>query len=409
MAVIARTTARADGQRRLRIMVLGLRGVIDVQGGIETHARRLYPLLARLGCDVEILQRSAYYPRERRRRREWRRMTLTYLWSPRTRIVETAVHTLLGVLYAAVKRPDVLHLHAIGPALLAPLARVLGLRVVVTHHCADYEREKWGPFAKAVLRAGERLGITFANWPIVVSPVLKEAVETRYGIGATYIPNGAPMATPRRTRDALHRFDLRPGRYVLSVARLVPEKRQHDLIAAFQAVRPPGWKLVFVGEIDHGDGYCQELIAQAARDPTIVLTGYQHGVALHELYTHAGLFVLPSAVEGHPIALLEAAVYEVPVLASSIPANFALPLPLNRFFPVGNTRALARQLIAMTQDAATSAAERRALHVAIRAEYSWRKAAELTSSVYRYVARGGWQHGKGSSRSIPISGPTEST
>jgi hypothetical protein len=47
-------------QRRLRIMVLGLRGVIDVQGGIETHARRLYPLLARLGCDVEIVQRSAY-------------------------------------------------------------------------------------------------------------------------------------------------------------------------------------------------------------------------------------------------------------------------------------------------------------------------------------------------------------
>ena len=70
MAVNTRATAK---QKRLRIMVLGLRGVIDVQGGIETHARRLYPLLARLGCDVEIVQRSAYYPRERGRRREWRR------------------------------------------------------------------------------------------------------------------------------------------------------------------------------------------------------------------------------------------------------------------------------------------------------------------------------------------------
>ncbi|RPI62124.1 MAG: glycosyltransferase [Lysobacterales bacterium] len=389
-AASARTaTAR---QPRLRIMVLGLRGVIDVQGGIETHARRLYPLLARLGCDVEIVQRSAYYPRERRRR-GWRRITLTYLWSPRTRIAETAVHTLLGVLYAAVKRPDVLHLHAIGPALLAPLARLFGLRVVVTHHCADYEREKWGPLAKAVLRAGERLGIAFAHWPIVVSPVLKETVETRYGIDATLIPNGAPMATPRRTRHTLRRFDLQPWRYVLCVARLVPEKRQHDLIAAFQAARPPGWKLVFVGEIEQGDGYCQELIAQAARDATIVLAGYQSGVALHELYTHAGLFVLPSAVEGHPIALLEAAVYEVPLLASAIPANLALPLPRNRYFPVGDAKALARQLEVMTQGTAATTAERRALHAAIRANYSWRKAAELTSSVYRNVARGGWQHG----------------
>ena len=124
-----------------------------------------------------------------------------------------------------------------------------------------------------------------------------------------------------------------------------------------------------------------------------MLTGYQSGVALHELYTHAGLFVLPSAVEGHPIALLEAAVYEVPLLASAIPANLALPLPRDRYFPVGDTQALARQLEVMTQGTAASTAERRALHAAIRANYSWRKAAELTSSVYRYVARGGWQHG----------------
>jgi glycosyltransferase involved in cell wall biosynthesis len=358
-----------------------------VQGGIETHARRLYPLLTRLGCDVEIVQRSAYYPRDRRPR-EWRRVTLSYIWSPRTPGIETAVHTLLGVFYAAFKRPDVLHLHAIGPALLAPLARLFGLRVVVTHHCADYEREKWGPFAKAILRTGERLGIGFAHLPIVVSPVLKKDVEARYGIGTTLIPNGAPMATPRRTRHTLRRFDLRPGRYVLCVARLVPEKRQLDLISAFQLARPAGWKLALVGDIEEGNAYCDELRSKAESDRSIVLTGYQSGTPLHELYTHAGLFVLPSAVEGHPIALLEAAAYEVPMLASAIPANLAIPLPRDRYFPVGDTLALARQIKEMTrQGAPASTAERRALRATIRANYSWRKAAELTSSVYRYVAR----------------------
>lgn len=381
-----------DVQARMRIMVLGLRGIIDVQGGIETHARRLYPLLARLGCDVEIVQRSPYYPRQGRRR-EWRGIALTYIWSPKTRVVETAVHTLLGVLYAAIKRPDVLHLHAVGPGLLAPLARLFGLRVVVTHHGADYEREKWGPLAKAVLRTGERLGVGFANQRIVVSPVLKKTVETRYGIGATLIPNGAPLCAPRRTRYTLRRFDLRPGRYVLCVARLDPGKRQHDLIAAFREARLPGWKLVIVGQIEPGDRYCQELIAQTDGDEAIVLTGYQSGPPLQELYSHAGLFVLASAGEGHPIALLEAAVYEVPILASAIPANLALPLPRDRYFPVGDTQALAQKLVAMTQGKATARAERRAVHAAVRANYSWRKAAELTRSVYRYVARGGWQHG----------------
>ncbi|HSC13469.1 MAG TPA: glycosyltransferase family 4 protein [Gammaproteobacteria bacterium] len=303
------------------------------------------------------------------------------------------MHTLLGVLYAAVKRPDVLHLHAVGPALLAPLARLFGLRVVVTHHGADYEREKWGPLAKAILRTGERLGVGFANRPIVVSPALKETVETRYGIGATLIQNGAPLVLPRLTRHALRDFDLRPGRYVLCVARLDPGKRQHELVAAFKAARLPGWKLVIVGQIEEGDPYAQQLVAQAADDATIVLTGYQSGPPLHELYSHAGLFVLPSAGEGHPIALLEAAVYEVPILASAIPANLALPLPRDRYFPVGDTQALARKLRAMTQAGAAAPAETRAVHAAIRASYSWREAAEATRSVYRYVARGRWQHG----------------
>jgi glycosyltransferase involved in cell wall biosynthesis len=386
-AAVAATAKRP----RLRIMVLGLRGVIDVQGGIETHARRLYPLLARLDCDIEIVQRSPYFPSQRRRK--WRGMKLTYLWSPRAPVLETAVHTLLGVLYAAIKRPDVLHVHAVGPALLAPLARLCGLRVVMTHHGADYEREKWGRCAKALLRTGERFGIGCAHRGIVVSPVLKETVETRYGIAATLIPNGAPLAVPTPTRRCLDRFGLERRRYVLCVARLDPGKRQHDLITAFKAARPPGWKLAIVGEIQRNDPYYQQLVAQAADDSTIVLTGYQSGVALHELYSHAGLFVLPSAAEGHPIALLEAAVYEVPLLASAIPGNFALPLPLKHFFRVGDTQALTRQLLVMTQNATTSAAERRALHAAIRAEYSWRNAAELTRSVYRYVARGGWQHG----------------
>lgn len=389
--VAVHTPAALPAQRRLRIMVLGLRGVIAVQGGIETHARRLYPLLARLGCDVEVVQRSPYFPREQRRRR-WRGLELTYLWSPRTRVVETAVHTLLGVLYAAVKRPDVLHLHAVGPGLLAPLARLFGLRVVVTHHGADYEREKWGPLAKALLRLGERLGIVFAHRPIVVSPVLKQTVEARYGIGATLIPNGAPIAAPRRTRHVLRRFDLRPERYVLCVARLDPGKRQLDLIEAFQKAQLADWKLALVGGIEAGDAYCKALAARAASDPKIVLTGYQAGAALHELYSHAGLFVLPSAGEGHPIALLEAAVYEIPLLASAIPANLALPLPRDRYFPVGDTHALARQLKLVTESAAQPA-EQRALHAAVRANYSWRNAAELTSSVYHYVAREGWQHG----------------
>jgi len=364
--------------RPVRVMVLGLRGIVNVQGGIETHARNLYPLLARLGCEVEVLQRSAYFRGKRLSRRFGVR--LSYLWAPSITIIETAVHTFIGVLYAAVKRPDILHLHAVGPAFLTPLARLLGLRVVVTHHGADYLREKWGPIARRVLEAGEWAGMRGANGCIVVSKVLEERMREKYGVGATWIPNGAPRSGRVTTTDTLTRFGLAPRRYVLYVARMDRGKRQIDLVDAFESARPAGWKLVLVGEVNPRDGYTREVIARAQRNPDIVLTGFQRGRALRELYSHCAVFVLPSSAEGHPIALLEALSYGAPVLSTAIPENMTLPIPPECLFPVGDTRKLAERLAAIAHGEASAGAEK--LRRLVKARYSWRRAAQLTRAVY---------------------------
>ncbi len=372
------------------MLVLGLRG-IDVQGGIESHARKLYPLLARLGCTVEVVQRTPYIPRDRRRG-HWHGLKLTYFWSPTTPGMETAVHTLLGVLYAAVRRPDVLHLHAIGPGLLAPLARVLGLRVVMTHHGADYRREKWGPLARTVLRAGERIGVRSAHRPIAVAPDIQEDLTLRLGVDVELIPNGAPTVPRATGRTTLERFGLEPGRYVLNVARLDPTKRQDDLIAAFLRADVPGLKLALVGA-GPDNAYCAGIRRRAAADTRVVLTGFQSGPALRELYSHAGLFALPSSLEGHPIALLEAASYGLPIIASAIPPNLALPLPRDRFFPVGDVAALATLLERAAGEIGAPAAAWEDLRRHVRQRFSWRRAAQLTRSVYDEAAGRRRRHG----------------
>ena len=369
----------------VRVLVLGLRGVVGVEGGIETHARRLYPLLARMGCEVQVLQRSRYFPRRERPTR-WHGVGLKYLWSPARPGLETAVHSLLGVLYAAVARPDILHLHAVGPALLAPLARLLGVRVVFTHHAEDYNREKWGRLARWVLRTGERFGMRFANESIVVSSVIKRRVEKKYRVPANFVPNGAPRAVPAGSTAALERFGLEPGRYVLCVARLDRTKRQLDLIEAFERARLEGWKLALVGALDAQGSYGTAVAKRAAANPAIALTGFQKGKALRELYSHCGAFVLPSALEGHPIALLEALSYGVPVLASAIPENSVLPMPEERFFPVGDAVTLARRLSELAQHG-QKPREREELRRLVLERYSWRRAAQQTYDVYDRVLR----------------------
>ena len=366
----------------MRVMFLGLRGFPEVQGGVETHAEHLCPLLAELGCEVEVVVRSPYMPPEKGA--GWRGVRFVRVWSPKSKGLEAIAHTFLGVLVAAVRRPDVLHIQAIGPALMTPLARLLGLKVVVTHHGPDYDRQKWGRFAKWALRTGERFGMRWSSARIVISQVIRNLVREKHGVESALIPNGVTLPELPASTGALERFGLAPRRYVLLVSRLVPEKRHFDMLEAFAQAVLGGWKLAFVGASDHPDEYQKKLIEAAGRAGA-VMTGFQSGPALRELYAHAGLFVLPSSHEGLPIALLEALSYGLPVLASDIPANLEVGLPAAQYFPLGDAAALARGMRALAAeklDADVVGARREW----VASRYDWRRIAERTLGVYREVA-----------------------
>jgi glycosyltransferase involved in cell wall biosynthesis len=363
----------------MKVMVLGVRGIPAVQGGVETHAEQLYPRLARLGCDIEIITRSPFVPRTVSRLGSVR---LKRLWAPTTRGFEAFVHSVLGVLYAAWARPDVLHIHAVGPSIVTPLARAFGLRVVVTNHGPDYERDKWGTLPKWVLRTGERLGMKFADSRIAISGVIQELIRNKYARDSYLIPNGSVSASPRTDFSEITRFGLDPQRYFLQVSRLVPEKRQLDLIRAFDLARPAGWKLALVGS--GGQDSYSDAVRNAARAADVVLTGFQSGETLAQLYSHAGVFVLPSSHEGLPIAILEALSYGLPIIASDIRANQEINLGAESYFPTGDVAALADRL---TQAARTpqNEASRAARRQWVAQAYDWDRIARQTLEVYRRV------------------------
>src|SRR3546814_5274021 len=88
---------------------------------------------------------------------------LAPLLAPLSNALDAVFSTFMAILYAWIRGAQIIHIHAIGPALLCPLARILGLHVIVTHHGADYERAKWGAFAKLTLRLGERSALIWAQ------------------------------------------------------------------------------------------------------------------------------------------------------------------------------------------------------------------------------------------------------
>ncbi len=259
---------------------------------------------------------------------------------------------------------------------------MLGLKVVVTHHGPDYDRQKWGRFAKWSLRMGELFGMRLSHQRIVISKVIQQLVKRGHAQDSVLIPNGVTLPTLPPQADHLAPFGLQPGRYVLLVSRLVPEKRHLDLIEAFRLANLDGWRLAIVGAADHPDAYTQSVVQMAMTVSGVVCTGLQTGEALRQLYGHAGLFVLPSSHEGLPIAMLEALSFGLPVVASDIPANLEVGLAPDCYFPLGDTGALARKLVDLAAAPLTTAdRDQRREWVARR--FNWQTIAAQTVAVYR--------------------------
>jgi glycosyltransferase involved in cell wall biosynthesis len=367
----------------MKIFVTGTKGIPDIPGGIERHCQELYPLIVKSGHEVILATRTPYVDQQET---HWQGVQLSHIFAPHTKSLQTIVHTFLAILEAKKKHADIVHIHAIGPGLMAPLARLLGMKVVITNHGPDYDRQKWGIFAKQILRLGEYLSGKFANEIIVISSVIAAIIHKRCGRTSNLIYNGVPLPAANSDTSFLAERSITPEKYILAVARFVPEKGLHDLLAAFKNIEGD-YQLVIAGDADHETPYSAALKARAAEDQRVVLTGYITGSPLQQVFSHARLFVLPSSHEGLPIALLEAMSYELPVLVSDIPANKEVNLELYRYFKCGDQESLARQMKKLIDMGLPEQEKGRYRHM-LNTMYNWQKIAEQTIAVYEKAMAG---------------------
>ncbi len=231
---------------------------------------------------------------------------------------------------------------------------------------------------------------------ITGSQFSKTDIATRYSLPPHKIavipcgvsPRFSELLHPGRIQKTLDKYQVRPP-YILSVSRLNPRKNLVSLADAFgrlkRDLRLPH-QLVLAGRPDFKTAKTVALIRKAG-GTDILLSGFVEEEDLPALYQGADIFVYPSLFEGVGLPVLEAMAAGVPVVASntsSLPetvgdAGLTVdPLSVDE---------IAQAIIRLVTDRDLREECRRKGRLRA-AEFTWNKAAQKTSEIYRELMCG---------------------
>ena len=385
----------------LRVAFIGGRGVVSKYSGIEAYYEEVGKRLAGTGHEVTAYCRTYFTPPGERHNG----MRAVRLPTIRSKHLETLIHTFLSTMHVLTQPYDVVHYHALGPALFSLIPRLAGKKTVVTVQGLDWQRKKWGRFASAVLRLGERAAVKLPTRTMVVSKVLQAHYRASHGAETSYVPNGG-ILRDRRSPDKILDWGLQPGKYILFLGRFSPEKGCHLLVEAYERL-DTDIKLVMAGASSYCGAYSRRL--QAHESDRIKMLDWVTGEALDELLTNAMMFVLPSDLEGLSLALLDAMGAGLCVLTSDVAENREAVEGAGFTFRRGDVADLADRLGFLIANPAVREAAGEAARRRIREHYQWSKIAVEIERVYFEMM--GWDTiaipPKKLSQSLPAGLPVE--
>ncbi len=367
----------------MKIALIGQKAIPAKSGGVDRHVESLAMYLSSYNEDIFAYNRKGYLKGDYKQ--DINGINIVNIPYINTKNLAAITHTFSSVIHAMYKSVDVIHFHGIGPSILSWMPKVFKpkIKVVSTLHSFDYGNDKWGFFAKFMLKLGEKIMCRCADEIIVLTKLMSDYLKEKYNRDSRIIPNGALIRKVDRSHY-LQEFNIEKNKYIVSVSRLIRLKGIQYLIKVFKDLKDSNnidneLKLVIVGEGEYGD----ELKRMAEKRDDIIFTGNQSGEVLAQLYQNAKLFVQSSETEGLSISLLEAMAYGLPILASEIPANTEAAADTAIYFQSKSVSDLKNKLKNILND--FNEIERLSLKAKERAEkvYDWKEISKKTIELYK--------------------------
>lgn len=365
------------------VAIIGIRGLPPLYGGGETASDELGRRLVERGHEVVVYCRN--HNTDEPRPTHYHGMRLVHLPSIHTKNLDTPSHIVLCLWHLVFReRARVCLLSGVGTSFIIPLLRLFGRRTVIWADGQDWKRGKWGTFARWYLKASAKLGCMVSNGIVTDTTIAHEFYRTELGRETTYIPYGANIEDIEDQTE-LAKWGVEPGKYLLFVGRLIPEKGVHYLIEAFEKLRTD-YRLLIVGDSPYTPDYVERL--KSTKDPRIGFTGYLFGDGFKQLMKHCRVYVQPSDVEGTSPVLLTAMGYGRPVVVNGIPENRATVGEAGLAFEPGDVAGLRDILASILDDEARLAELSARSEERVRTHYSWERITDEFQQLFDDLDRG---------------------
>ncbi|MES1221834.1 MAG: DUF1972 domain-containing protein [Bacteroidota bacterium] len=236
--------------RRLKIGILGTRGIPNHYGGFEQFAQYLSLGLVQRGHDVYVYTSSNHPYKEK----EWNDVQLIHCKDPEPKLGTAGQFFYdLNCINDSRKREfDVLlHLgytsdsiwHWRWPKNTINIVNMDGL---------EWKRSKYNKLTRKFLKWAEWLAAKNAQVLIADSPYMKDYLFEFYGRYANYIPYGAEVFSDTDL-SIFRKYKFNPSQYFLLVARLEPENNVEMIIQGYLASKHK-YPLLIIGNTENSFG-----------------------------------------------------------------------------------------------------------------------------------------------------------
>ncbi|HUB75073.1 MAG TPA: DUF1972 domain-containing protein [Solirubrobacteraceae bacterium] len=296
---------------RLRIAILGSRGFPSTYGGYETLVRHLARSWVADGHHVTVYCRT-----REDARRTWMIDGVRCRWTPG--IDSTSLSTLTfgatAHLDAALCGYDVALVLNVANGFFLPLLRARGIPSVVNTDGMEWERGKWGTLARRVFLVGAQLSARYADILVADSKAIGNIWREKFSVDSRFIPYGG-VVVQDQSDEQIAALGLEAERYILAVARLIPENNVELLLDAVELGKIDD-PLVIVGSATRSDSSIEKRLRDLSREGKLRWMGHvSDQELLTALWGRCGVYIHGHSVGGTNPSLLQALGAGAPTLA----------------------------------------------------------------------------------------------